>query len=222
MSNLFIPQRAFFSYSFACPFRRNPPPINGNLRDWDESYQIPDLMGVEGLKSHAHLYMAWNDEGLYFGLQVNRKSRYKIDPKNYAEGDCLELFLDTRDVKDTHRANRYCHHFYFLPGGSGKDGKAPIGRQTSIERAREQAPPCPEESIQVAMRRLKKSYQMEIKLPAQGLNGFQPREFNRLGFTYLLHDTELGLQTWSAGRDQPVTQDPATWGTIEFQPEKAS
>mgnify|MGYP001210008319 CR=1 FL=1 len=85
-----------------------------------------------------------------------------------------------------------------------------------IERAREQAPPCPEESIKVALRRLKRSYQMEIKLPAQGLNGFQPREFNRLGFTYLLHDSQGGLQTWSAGRDQPVTQDPTTWGTVEF------
>ena len=216
MANFFIPQRAFFTYSFACPFRPDPPRIDGNLRDWDESYLVPDLMGVEGLESHADLYMAWNDEGLYFGLQVKRKTHYKIDPKNYDRGDCLELFLDTRDLKDVHRATRYCHHFYFLPGGSGKDGKSPIGRQTSIERAREQAPPCPEESIQVALRRLKRSYQMEIKLPALGLNGFQPREFNRLGFTYLLHDSQRGLQTWSAGRDKLATQDPASWGTIEF------
>ncbi len=219
MSNLFIPQRTFFTYSFPCLLRREAPLIDGNLRDWDETYKIPDLMGVEGLEPYADLYMAWNDEGLYFGLRVKAKTRYKIAPKNYTQGDCLELFLDTRDLKDMHRANRYCHHFYFLPGGSGVDGKTPIGRQTSIKRAREQAPPCPEESIQVATRRLKKSYQMEIELPAEGLNGFQPREFNRLGFTYMLHDTQLGLQSWSAGRDLPVAQDPSTWGTVEFQEE---
>ena len=217
MSFLHLPQRAFFAYSFPCPYRPDPPRIDGNLRDWDNTCRIPDLMGLEGLKSYAVLYSAWNDEGLYFALQVRGKTRYKIDPRNYAQGDCLELWLDTRDLKDVHRANRYCYHFYFLPGGSGKDGKAPIGRQTSIERAREQAPPCPEESIQVGLRRLKKSYQMEIKLPAEGLNGFQPQDFNRLGFTYLLHDVELGLQSWSAGRELAAAEDPSTWGTAEFQ-----
>lgn len=216
MTNLFIPQRAFFHYSFICPFRPEPPKINGNLRDWDDAYKLPDLMGVEGMQSFATFYMAWNDDGLYLGVEVKKKTRYKLDPKNFTEGDCLELFLDTRDVKDTHRANRYCYRFYFLPGGRGSQGKQPIGRQTSIDNAREQAPPCPEEAIEMGLRRLKRSYQMEIKIPAAGLHGFQPREFDRLGFTYLLHDSELGLQSWSAGRDQATATDPSTWGTVEF------
>ena len=215
MTNLYIPQRAFFHYSFTCPYRPDPSKIDGNLRDWDDACKLPDLMGVEGMQSFASLYMAWNDDGLYLGLEVKKKSRYKLDPKNFAEGDCLELFLDTRDLKETHRANRYCYHFYFLPGGRGREGTKPIGRQTTIDNAREQAPPCPEEAIETGLRRLKRSYQMEIKLPTLGLHGFQPREFDRLGFTYLLHDSELGLQSWSAGRDQATT-DPSSWGTIEF------
>jgi len=217
MLNFFIPQRAFCHFSFVCPFRPVPPRIDGNLRDWDETSRIPDLMGVDGLKPFANLYMAWDDAGLYFGLEVRNKTRYKIDPRSHAQGDCLELWIDTRDLKDVHRANRYCHHFYFLPGGTGRDGKKPIGRQTSIERAREQAPPCPEESIQVGLRRLKRSYQMEIKLPAEGLNGFRPREFSRLGFTYLLHDVQLGTQSWSGSGERPIDRDPSTWGTAEFQ-----
>ena len=87
-------------------------------------------MGVDGLEAFATLYMAWDDSGLYFGLEVKKKTRYKIDPRNYAQGDCLELWIDTRDVKEAHRAGRYCHHFYFLPGGTGRDGKKPIGRQS--------------------------------------------------------------------------------------------
>ena len=116
---------------------------------------------------------------------------YKLNPLQPAAGDSLELFIDTRDVKE-HRANRFCHRFYVLPGGSGKDGKQPIARQTSIEDAREQAPPCPEDSIETGLRRLKRSYQLEIKLPAAGLNGFAPREFSRVGFAYLLHDSQHG------------------------------
>ena len=214
---LYIPQRAFFAYSFVCPYRVEPPKIDGNLRDWDETCRIPDLMGVDGQESFASFYMAWDDSGLYFALEVENKTRYRIDPRNITRGDCLELWIDTRDVKDAQRANRYCHHFYFLPGGTGKDGKKPIGRQTTIDQAREQAPPCPEDSIQVGLKRLKKSYRMEIKLPASGLNGFQPREFDRLGFTYLLHDAQFGVQSWSAGPEQLVDRDPGTWGTAELQ-----
>jgi hypothetical protein len=213
--NILVPQRAFFSFSFACPHCPRPPTIDGNLRDWDEAARLPELMGVDGLPSFASLYMAWDDAGLYFGLEVKNKTRYRLEPRHPSQGDCLELFLDTRDVKE-HRANRYCHRFYFLPGGSGKDGRKPIGRQSSIDRAREQAPPCPEEEIQIGLRRLKKSYQLEIKIPAAGLNGYQPREFGRLGFTYLLHDSQHGAQSWSAGTDLPVDQDPATWGTVEL------
>ena len=217
MTNLHVPRRAFFDFSFTCFHRPDPPRIDGNLSDWDDASRIPDLMAVEGLESYADLYMAWDDSGLYFALHLRRKTRYKIDPENYARGDCLELWLDTRDMKDAHRANRYCYHFYFLPGGAGRDGKKPIGRQTSIEHAREQAPPCPEDSIEMGLRRLKRSCRMEIKLPASGLEGFQPREFDRLGFTYLLHDVEKGQQSWSGGGGLPVAHDPSTWGSVELR-----
>jgi hypothetical protein len=216
MLNLNIPQRTYFTFSFSCPYRPEPPQIDGSIRDWDDMYKIPDLMGLEGREPYASLYMAWNDTGLYFALQIKGKTRYKVDPKNYWQGDCLELWIDTRDMKDTHRANRYCHHFYFLPGGSGRDGREAIGRQTTIERAREQAPPCPEDAIRLAAKRLKRSCQMEIALPANGLNGFHPREFGRLGFNYILHDVELGVQSWSVGREPPSVHDPSTWGVVEL------
>lgn len=215
MLNLNLPQRAFFSYSFACPHRQIQ--VDGSLEEWDEACRLPDLMAIEGRENFAELYAAWSDQGLYLGLEVKGKSRYKVDPRNYWEGDCLELWIDTRDVKDSRRANRYCHHFYALPGGRGKDGQSPIARQIPIDRAREQAPPCPEESIQVALRRLRRSYCLELGLPAAGLNGYQPREFGRLGFNYVLHDVALGAQSWAAARE--LSADPSSWGTLELLPE---
>ena len=214
--NISVPQRTFFHYAFTCPRRVEAPQIDGRLGDWDDSSRLPDLMAVEGLDSFAEARLAWNDDGLFLAFEVRGKRNYKIDPSQPTRGDCVEVWIDTRDVKDAHRANRYCHRFCFLPGGRGKGGKEPIGRQNSIDRAREQAPPCPEEAIRVGLRRLKRSYTLEVALPAEGLNGYQPREFNRLGFTYLIHDAELGVQSWSAGRDLPVTQDPSTWGSIEL------
>ncbi|MFH1570287.1 MAG: hypothetical protein ABIL09_20005 [Gemmatimonadota bacterium] len=218
MTGLNIPQRSFFSFTFRCPYRADPPIIDGNLRDWEAAYRVPDLAGVEGQEPFAPVYMAWNEAGLYLAVEVRRKTRYRIEPSSYWQGDCLEVWLDTRDVKDSHRATRFCHHFFFLPGGSGRDGRGPIGRQTTIDKAREQAPPCPEESIAVGLRRLKQSYQMEIHLPAAGLNGFQPGEFDRLGFNYLLRDCERGVQSWTVGRSPPLVHDPSTWGTAELVP----
>lgn len=214
--NLTVPQRAFFNFSFPCRRRQSPPVIDGNLKDWDDSFRIPDLMGMEEQPSFAQLYMGWDDDGLYFAVEVPGKTQYKIDPKNYWKADCLELWIDTRDMKDAHRANRFCHHFFFLPGGSGRDGKSPIGRQTTIDKAREQAPPCPEDSIEVGLKRLKRSYRMEIALPATGLNGFEPHEFEHLGFNYTLRDIDSGAQSWSVGRDAPVVHDPSTWGSVQL------
>lgn len=192
--------------------------IDGNLRDWDASYKVPDLVAVDGGQAFADVFMAWSDAGLWFALEVGGKGRagkssYKVDPRNFWQADCFEVWIDTRDVKDSHRANRYCHHFFFLPGGSGSDGKQPIGRQTSIDKAREQAPPCPEDAIQVGLRRLKRSCQMEIHVPAEGLNGYRPREFDRIGFNYVLHDHEHGAQSWSVDRSPPFVSDPSRWGT---------
>ena len=86
----------------------------------------------------------------------------------------------------------------------------------AIDEAREQAPPCSEDTIEARLRVLKKSYQMEIKIPASGLNGFSPREFNRLGFSYLIRDTQLGIQTWSSTVDMGVDRNPSTWGSAEL------
>ncbi len=218
MQNLELPLRSFFSFSFACHRRQEPPRIDGNLREWEGRELVPDLMSVEGQRAFARVYMAWDDAGLYFGVEVPAKTTYHIDPRHWTQGDCLELWVDTRDLKDVHRAHRYCHRFYILPGGTGPGGRQPIGRQTTIDRAREQAPPCPEETIKLGLRRLKSSYQLEVHLPGSGLNGFQPGEFDRLGFAYLLHDSQHGTQSWSAGPEAGVGHDPSTWGTVELRP----
>ena len=134
MSNLYLPQRAFFDFAFHCPQRAEPPKIDGNLKDWDDDALVPDLMAVDGHQPFASAYMAWDDSGLYFAIEVKNKTTYKLNPRTPTEGDCLELFIDTRDVKE-HRANRFCHRFYFLPGGRFFAGFGSRSMRRSATRA---------------------------------------------------------------------------------------
>ena len=210
-----VPSRAFFAYAFACGYRDSPT-IDGDLRDWDRTYLVPDLMALEGRHPFADFYMAWNERALYFALDVRGKTQYRVDARRFSEADCLEIWIDTRDVRDARRASRYCHQFYFLPKGGGPRGEDPIAAQVRIARAREHSPICDPRQIETAVRVSEMGYTMEMALPAGCLSGYDPDECVRLGFTYYLNDVQLGAQHWSGGKDQPISFDPSTWGVAEL------
>ena len=214
--NVKIPARAFFNFAFACPYRSEDPTVDGDLGDWDENSRIPDLTSIEGKQPFADLYMAWSNAGLFFAVHVRKAPALKVQPARPLRGDGLQLWVDTRDVRDAHRASRYCHHFYFLPTGGGKGGRRPLGGQVRIRRARAHAKVCDSGQLQVASRVSRSNYRMEIHLPASVLTGFDPEENRRLGFTYLLRDRKLGRQFLTMDETLPVSVDPSLWATVEL------
>ena len=211
-----IPRRAFFAFAFACPYRSDPPVIDGQLRDWDDRFKMPDLIDLEGERVFAGVFTAWNETGLYLALEVSKPAALAVDPRRPARGDGLQVWVDTRDVRGAHRASRYCHHFCFLPRGGGDAGSEPLAAQLRIRRARAQARICDPAEFSVASRVLKIGYRMEVHIPATALTGFDPDENTRLGFTYLLKDRRLGRQSWTADEPLPVSYDPSLWGTLEL------
>ncbi len=210
---LAIPKRAFFNFAYACPFRADAPVLDGDLKDWGEGFQVPDLTEIDGRKPYADFYMAWNDAGLYFAVHVRKTAGMEVQTKRPLRGDGLQIWVDTRDVRTAHRASRYCHHFYFLPS---KGSRKPVGGQVRIRRARAQGKPCDPDRLGVASKATRTGYRMEIHLPTEVLQGFDPEENNRLGFTYLLRDRKLGRQFWTADEPLPISYDPSLWGTVEL------
>ena len=93
--NLEVPRRAYFRFSHNCRYREEPVTIDGDIKDWSDDCKIPNLGGVEGETPFADFLMTWNDDGLYFAVSVTNKKDFKINPKNYWLGDCLELWIDT-------------------------------------------------------------------------------------------------------------------------------
>ncbi len=57
---------------------------------------------------------------------------------------------------------------------------------------------------------------MEAFLPAAVLNGFDAEQNPRLGFYYVVKDTELGEQVLNVGADFPYWEDPSLWSVLEL------
>ena len=211
-----LPARAFFRYRV--PISRKPSKlrVDGSLGEWDDATLLPDLRAVDGDPGFARMHLAWDEDGLYLALQVDGKTNIVSHRQHPRSADALFVWIDTRDVRDVHRAGRFCHQFAALPRGGGSDRHSATAWQLPIRRAREQAAICAPEKLKVASKVRKDGYSLELALPAAVLNGYDPSANPRLGFTYLVCDHELGGQTWSVPGGLPFDHDPSTWATVEL------
>jgi hypothetical protein len=160
---------------------------------------------------------AWNELGLYFSVNVTgkRSSLWCRDNKP-EDSDGLQLFIDTRDTHNIHRASRFCHRFLFMPAGTGRQYLEPLADQLLVDRARENASPVRPGHLRVHAQKRADGYTMSVMIPAPALTGFNPQDNPRLGFTYWLLDRELGEQSFSCGSEFPFPSDPSLWGTLQL------
>jgi len=186
--------------------------ITGDPRKWPDASRLPRLCELEGSKGYGDVYVMWDHAGIYAGLFVGSKSRVVGNRRNPKAGDALILWVDTRDVHNVHRASRFCHMFLAVPRAGQK--RKPVAWQYPIRRAREQAPICKEKDLKAASKITKTTYGLTIQIPSSCLNGYDPLEFPRIGFTYLIFDHEHRDQLWSSAPGMPFDTDPSFWGTL--------
>ena len=209
-----VPKRRYFNFAFPCRYRSRAPKIDGSLRDWQKRFLVPDLMTIEEREAYADISMAWNENGIYFAINLKGKvNPLTVNPAEPPKADCFEVWLDMRDARNMHHAGRYCHHFQFLPIGGGRDANEATGQQIAIARAPERSNICDPDILEVAAKTTRQGYAMEVAIPAEALTGFDPEENPRLGFTYLLNDTHLGTQWWSVSTHFRFRSNPSMWGT---------
>jgi len=132
------------------------------------------------------------------------------------ESDGLQLWIDTRDTKNIHRAGRFCHRFVFLPAGGGQQGREPVADQLLVDRARENAHPIRPGQLRASCQLEPGGYRLAGFIPAAALTGFNLADHPTLGFTYRFFDRELGEETFSIGGELPYPSDPSLWGTLEL------
>jgi len=201
-------------------------PRSGGIRDaLDESFCLPGLdnwdAGAQGTNDPARrlpvdFRTGWNEKALFFSIRISGKAREpwcRLTHPEESEG--IQICLDTRDVRNVHRATRYCHRFAFLPLGWGPEGKEPVVLWFPIHRAKGHPNTVAVERIAIQSEIFPGGYRVDVKIPGDVLTGYDPEEHPRLGFHYSIVDKEYGNQPFLVGPPFPYDQDPSLWGTLE-------
>jgi hypothetical protein len=215
MTSPLLPTRFLFRFSAPCRYR-DPLWTNEGAK-LDDAYRLPSFTELEDQTAWTELRAAWNETGLVFAVHVRGKQQPPWCRESRLEdSDSLQIWIDTRDVHNVHRAGRFCHRFIFLPCGAGSRLDKPVAAFLPINRARELPNPVPPGMLRTYCQRQGNDYILHALIPAEALTGFDPAEHSRLGFTYAVVDRELGQQTFGVGGPMPFQEDPSLWATLEL------
>lgn len=164
----------------------------------------------------GRLAIGWSERGLGVGVEVTGKRQtVYYDVMEPWESDGLGLWIDTRNTGNVHRATRFCHHLWMVPGAVA-DGEAPCV-PLPIPRAKEDPPDVPVGEVDVEVETSDDGYRLVAWLPPSALHGFDPESSPLLGFYWHLRDAELGNRYCTVGPDFPFAADPSLWITLELQ-----
>ncbi len=216
-----LPKRFLFRFSMPCLYAEKLWTAKG--AGLDATHRLVGLAELEDLPTWADVRAAWNETGLAFCVLVQGKTQPPWCRTTRSEdSDGLQLWIDTRDVHNVHRASRFCHRFLFMPAGGGPRLDQPVAQWLPINRARAQPQAIRPGSLKAASRKRADGYLLDAFIAADALTGFDPHEHPRLGFTYAVVDRELGEQTFGVGSPMPYQEDPSLWATLELARPRAA
>ncbi len=214
MSKLVSPT---FLFRYRVPLRRMSKWPAQGFANLTPKHVLPSFGELEGNRLFAELRGGWHANGLAFSLRVaGKKQATWCRAAKPEDSDGLQIWLDTRDTHNVHRATQFCHCFVFLPRGGGRHGDSPCAEQIFIHRARAHPKPAAAQALRLESTVERNGYQLNAIIQADALQGFDTSEHLRLGFFYDVVDRELGNQTFSVGSDFKYQEDPCVWGTLEL------
>ncbi|MDR2344933.1 MAG: hypothetical protein LBE18_02605 [Planctomycetaceae bacterium] len=199
-------------------------------KELDESYRLPDLSLLElssdlssdlssefvlGSGVYPDFRVGWNERGISFAVRVRGKKQMlwckSLSPY---DSDGVQIYIDTRDMKDIHRATRFCHRLIFLPVVNDGYRSEPCVFWLPIHRAKSYPNPIDAKKIKLANKIFNGGYDLKIFVPQEVLTGFDPIEYPALGFHFVVVDRELGNRYFLVEPPFPYDYDPSLWGTL--------
>ena len=217
MSTPLLPQSFWFRVSMTCPKVDAIPRSKGRLLDLPDSCLLPDLGELEGQASWAKAKVGYNATGLGLSFDVAEKAGPISPEPGRASGiDGVQVWIDTRDTRNVHRATRFCHRFVTsLVPGKGRSLEVEVA-QKPIARAVVDAPTADSGLVQARAERTLSGWRLELFFPSAALHGFDPETNRRLGFYYQVTDPDRGDRFLGVGREFPIGEDPSLWATLSL------
>lgn len=232
-----IPQNFLFRLRF--PIKRAPEDLNVDVlpaEALDHSYRIPfwslyslpegfdKRSGEPGvieasnpdIEDRFDFRAAWSNEGLFFTIVVAQKNAQRFwTHTDLRIADCVRLCLDTRDVKEIHRGSRFCHKFLFYPlVGESEDVAKPYAQWAPINRAKASPNAVDVSEFRMATEKREDGYAFSVFVPGTTLTGFDPEDLNRVGFHYVVRDSQFGAFVLQHSEPAPCEDDPSLWATL--------
>ncbi|MBS0629707.1 MAG: hypothetical protein JSS30_05720 [Verrucomicrobia bacterium] len=165
-----------------------------------KKHLLPDFSDLLAEDHFADVSMGWEQKGLHFAIEVHYP---------FAEGDGVELFIDTRDLKTAGFVTRFCHHFLI---------EGTTAQEITTFRTDDKHELCNSSLIEVKGNFPKKNYSLHIFIPAECLHGYDPTSFDRLGFAYRINRDEGNRQHFSLSSDYfAIEKEPSLWSSLLFK-----
>lgn len=200
----------FFQLSLDC-YSLPAPPFALTAKNY-KKHLLPDTSPLCHQYPFADIAIGWNKEGIEIFLQSNSPFHQAKYPE-VSRGDSLEVFFDTRDVKTSGYNTRFCHHFFFLP--EAVDG-CQAGEITHF-RTEDTHDLCDPKELTVNTFCYDDGYTMQIFIPAQCLYGYDPEQFDRLGFSYRINRMHGKPQQFTAlTNEYQFEQLPSLWSSLRL------
>lgn len=181
-----------------------------------KAHLLPDMGQFFTTPTFANVAFGWHKEGLFFTIYSTIAPREVFFP-DFQKGDSIELFIDTRAMKSSRFPTRFCHHFCFLPLKFDPEGENIEGVELSRFRQDDAHVLADPSLFYVEGEKEKKGYVLKIFIPTPALFGYDPSQFDRLGFTYRINCFRRNPQYFSCSGDEiAIEQHPSCWATLKL------
>lgn len=193
----------------------------GKMCDLGPEYRLMSSSDLGGQPDWVDVRSAWSPKGLAFVFD------YKGPKKKESGLVKLNIWIDTRNTRNVHRATRFCHQFrlefdptIFIARKRGPRETIAPGAEPSqirINRALADAPIANRDNIYTDLLANESGgFRLALFLEAEAMNGFDVDVNRLLGLAYRIQAPGRDWQRLGPGLEFPVTEDPSLWTVLEL------
>ncbi|MFT5301035.1 MAG: hypothetical protein ACI814_001819 [Mariniblastus sp.] len=209
-----VPKNLLFRYRMPCRRFEGKPNSKFEL---SLDYQLPNLGAFESQVHFADIRTGWNEEGLYLWAEITGKEQSLwCRETQLLDSDGIQVWIDTRDTHNVHRASKFCHWYLLMPSGGGDKNENPMASMLKINRSKDDSPTINRFKLDVRAKISKTGYKLSCFIPGKALNGWDTTEHRSIGFNFAVVDRELGWQTLAIGPELPIMEDPSLWQSLQL------